>query len=111
MNVRAKREDQESKFSYPSKRSVLLHLASLNLKKTTPFCLAKDLTKFSSVSEGHRRHAPLPLSALHGAKSSKADVGAVGARESGARGVLDVSVDMVRKIRLLGTACGCYSSS
>ncbi|TYI23547.1 hypothetical protein ES332_A06G171800v1 [Gossypium tomentosum] len=88
-----------------------LHLASLNLKKKPPpFCLAKDLTKFSSVSEGHRRHAPLPLSALHRAKSAMVDVGAVGTRESGARGVLDVSVDVVRKIRLLGTACGCYSS-
>ncbi|TYI22380.1 hypothetical protein ES332_A06G099400v1 [Gossypium tomentosum] len=99
MNVRAKREDQESKFPHTSKRSVL----------KPPFCLAKDLTKFSTVSEGHRRHAPLPLSALHGAKSGKADVGAVGARESGAQGVLDVSVDVVRKIWLLGTACGCYS--
>ncbi|PPS19024.1 hypothetical protein GOBAR_AA01547 [Gossypium barbadense] len=42
-------------------------------------------------------------------QNRKADVGAVGARESGAQGVLDVSVDVVRKIWLLGTACGCYS--
>ncbi|TYI34919.1 hypothetical protein ES332_A03G041600v1 [Gossypium tomentosum] len=70
----------------------------------------KRLNNFSTVSEGHRRHAPLPLSALHEAKSTKADVGAVGARESGARSVLDVSVDVAHKIRLLGTACGCYSS-